>query len=339
MGSRPGQDAGKTMEERMPYRFGRRPLVAAALAAPFAARAQSDWPSRPVRIVISWPPGGGADIPMRLAAPAMQQVLGQPVVLENRAGASGSVGAGVVAQAAPDGYTTLADTAGGSVNHLLIPSLPYDFARQLTPISQMVRSPLVCVVKADHPSRDLPALIARLRAAPGQIPYASSGVGTATHLAPALLLRRAGVSANHVSYRGGAASIAGILAGDAEFVFSTLPSATPLIHEGRLRGLAVSIAQRLPNLPDIPTVQEQGYPDFDVADWLGFYAPAGTPAPIIAKLAAAAQAGMRDPNAVKRLGEIGMIPVGSSPAEFTAFFNDQRARMGAVILAEGIKVE
>ena len=324
----------------MPHWIGRRPLIAAALlAAPFVAKAQSDWPSRPVRIVISWPPGGGADIPMRLAAPAMQQVLGQPVVLENRAGASGSVGAGVVAQAAPDGYTTLADTAGGSVNHLLIPGLPYDFSKQLTPISQMVRSPLVCVVRADHPSRDLPALIERLRAAPGQIPYASSGVGTATHLAPALLLRRAGVSANHVSYRGGAASIAGILAGDAEFVFSTLPSATPLIQEGRLRGLAVSIAHRLPNLPDIPTVQEQGYPDFDVADWLGFYAPTGTPAPIIARLAEAAQAGMRDPNAVKRLGEIGMIPVGSSPAEFTTFWNDQRARMGTVILAEGIKVE
>ncbi|MFC7474572.1 Bug family tripartite tricarboxylate transporter substrate binding protein [Dankookia sp. GCM10030260] len=323
----------------MTPRFGRRPLVAAMLAVPLVARAQPDWPSRAVRIVISWPPGGGADIPMRLAAPAMQRVLGQPVVLENRAGASGSVGAGVVAQAAPDGYTTLADTAGGSVNHLLIPSLPYDFARQLTPISQMVRSPLLCVVRADHPSKDLPALLARLRAAPGQIPYASSGVGTATHLAPALLLRRAGVSANHVSYRGGAASIAGILAGDAEFVFSTLPSATPLVLEGRLRALAVSIATRLPNLPEVPTVQEQGFADFDVADWLGFYAPSGTPAPVIARLSEAAQAGMRDPVAVKRLGEIGMIPVGSGPAEFAAFFADQRARMGGLILAEGIKVE
>lgn len=323
----------------MARRIGRRPLLAAALAAPHLARAEAAWPSRPVRVVISWPPGGGADIPMRLAAPAMQQVLGQPLVLENRAGASGSVGAGVVAQAAPDGYTTLADTAGGAVNHLLIPGLPYDFAKALTPISQMVRSPLLCVVRADHPARDLQGLLARLRAAPGQVPYASSGVGTATHLAPALLLRRAGVTANHVPYRGGAASIAGILAGDAEFVFSTLPSATPLVLEGRLRGLAVSIATRLPVLPEVPTVGEQGFADFDVADWLGFYAPTGTPAPIIARLAEAAQAGMRDPVAVQRLGEIGMIPVGSSPAEFGAFWQDQRARMGALIQAEGIKVE
>ncbi|MCO6419781.1 twin-arginine translocation pathway signal protein, partial [Siccirubricoccus sp. KC 17139] len=282
---------------------------------------------------------GGADIPMRLAAPAMQQVLGQTLVLENRAGASGSVGAGVVAQAAPDGYTTLADTAGGSVNHLLIPGLPYDFAKQLTPVSQMVRSPLLCVVRADHPSKTLGELLGRMRAAPGQIPFGSSGVGTMTHLAPALLLRRAGVTANHVSYRGGAASIAGILAGDAEFVFSTLPQATPLVREGRLRGLAVSINERLPALPDVPTVQEQGFPDFDIADWLGFYTPTGTPAPVIARLAEAAQAGMRDPNAVKRLGELGMIPVGSTPEQFQAFYNEQRSTLGAIIQAEGIRVE
>jgi tripartite-type tricarboxylate transporter receptor subunit TctC len=324
--------------------IGRRGVLAATLALPAVAGAQTaapaaPWPTRPVRIVISWPPGGGADIPMRLAAPAMQQVLGQPVILENRAGASGSVGAGVVAQAAPDGYTTLADTAGGAVNHLLIPGLPYDFARQLTPISQMIRSPLLCVVRADHPSKTLPELLARMRAAPGQIPYASSGVGTATYLTPALLLHRAGVTANHVSYRGGAASVAGILAGDAEFVFSTLPQAAPLVQEGRLRGLAVSIAERLPNLPQVPTVQEQGFPDFDMADWMGFYAPMGTPAPIIARLAEAAQAGMRDPNAVKRLGEIGMIPVGSTPEQFQAFWTDQRNRMSAIIQAEGIKVE
>ena len=325
----------------MPHPIGRRPLLAAALALPAVARAQSAgaWPSRPVRIVISWPPGGGADIPMRLAAPAMQQVLGQPVVLENRAGASGSVGAGVVAQAAPDGYTALADTAAGAVNNLLIPGLPYDFATALVPVSLMVRSPLLCVVRADHPSKTLPELLARLRAAPGQIPYASSGTGTATHLAPALLLRQAGVTANHVSYRGGAASMAGILAGDAEFVFSTLPQATPLVKEGRLRGLAVSIADRLGSLPEVPTVAEQGFPGFDIADWLGFYVPTGTPAPIIARLAEAAAAGMRDPQAVKRLQEIGMIPVGNTPAEFQAFFNDQRTRMGALIKAEGIKVE
>ena len=322
----------------MPLRMSRRPLLAAALALPHLARAEA-WPSRPVRVVISWPPGGGADIPMRLAAPAMQQVLGQPVVLENRAGASGSVGAGVVAQAAPDGYTTLADTAAGAVNNLLIPGLPYDFAAALLPVSQMVKSPLICVVRPDHPAKDLQGLLARMRAAPGQIPYASSGTGTATQLAPAMLLRQAGVTANHVSYRGGAASVAGILAGDAEFVFSTLPQAAPLVLDGRLRGIAVSTRERLENLPAVPTVAEQGFPGFDVYDWLGFYAPRGTPEVAVNRLAEAAIAGMRDPVAVKRLGEIGMIPVGSRPDEFGAFFADQRQRMGDLIKAEGIRVE
>lgn len=318
----------------------RRAVLAGILAAPALVRAEDvGWPSRPIRLVISWPPGGGADIPVRLAAPSMQRVLGQPLVLENRAGASGSVGAGVVAQAAPDGYTALADTAAGAVNHLLIPGLPYDFATALTPVSQLVRSPLVCVVRADHPSATLAALLDRIRAAPGQIPYASSGTGTATHLAPALLLRRAGLSANHVSYRGGAASIAGILGGDAEFVFSTLPQATPLVKEGRLRALAVSPADRVASLPTVPTVAEQGFAGFDVFDWLGLYVPSGTPAPVIARWAEAAAAGMRDPVAVQRLGEIGMIPVGSSPAVFQAFFSDQRGRMGALIQAEGIRGE
>ncbi|SDB65658.1 Bug family tripartite tricarboxylate transporter substrate binding protein [Belnapia rosea] len=323
----------------MPHRIPRRPLLAAALALPHLAGAADAWPSRPVRIVISWPPGGGADIPMRLAAPAMQGVLGQPLVLENRAGASGSVGAGVVAQAAADGYTALADTAAGAVNNLLIPGLPYDFAAALTPVSQMVKSPLLCVVRTDHPAKDLQGLLARLRSAPGQIPYASSGVGTMTHMAPVMLLRQAGVVANHVSYRGGAASVAGILAGDAEFVFSTLPQAAPLVLEGRLRGLAVSTIDRLPNLPAVPTVAEQGFAGFDIYDWLGFYVPRGTPQLMIDRLAAAAAAGMRDPQAVKRLGEIGMVPVGSDPGEFQAFFTEQRNRMSELIRAENVRVE
>ena len=328
----------------MPVMPGRRALLAAPLALPalapfYPAWAQEAWPSRAVRIVISWPPGGGADIPVRLAAPAMQRVLGQPVVLENRAGASGSVGAGVVAQAAPDGYTALADTAAGAWNHLLIPGLPYDFATALTPVSLLARSPLLLVVRADSPAKTLDDLLARLRARPGQIAWGSSGTGTVTHLAPVLLLSLAKAQGNHVSYRGGAASIAGLLGGDVEFVFSTLPQSAPLVKEGRLRGLAVSTIQRLAALPEVPTVAEQGFPGFDLFDWLGFYVPTGTPAPVIARWQQAAAAGMRDETAVQRLGEIGMIPVGSSTAEFRAFWADQRERMGALIRAEGIKPE
>ncbi len=321
----------------------RRAAVAAAagLLPPAVARAQGGgaWPNRPVRVVVAWPPGGGADIPARLAAGPMQQVLGQPVVIENRAGASGSVAEGLVAQAPPDGHTVLADTAAVSINHLLIPGLPFDAATALVPVSLVALSPLMLVVRADHPARDLPGLFSRLRAAPGRVSFGHSGTGTLTQLAPVLLLGRAGVSAIHVAYRGGGPSIAGLLAGDVEFVLSTLPQATPLVREGQLRGLAVSLGQRLANLPDVPTVAEQGFPGFDLTDWMGFFVPAGTPPAVVARLGEAAGAAMRDGEAVRRLGQIGMLPRGSAPAEFAAFFADQRARFGALVREQGIRAE
>jgi tripartite-type tricarboxylate transporter receptor subunit TctC len=320
--------------------------AAAAAAAAFpgaTARAQgaapAPWPNRPVRVVVAWPPGGGADTPIRLASPVMQQGIGQPIVIENRAGASGSVGAGVVAQAAPDGYTVLADTAAISINHLLIPGLPYDAATALTPVSLIAISPLLLVVRADHPSRTLAELIARMRAAPGRIAWGHSGTGTVTHLAPTQLLALAKVSGNGAAYRGGAASIAGLLAGDVEFVFSTLPQSAPQVVEGRLRALAVSIPDRLANLPEVPTVAEQGFPGYDMPDWLGMFVPAGTPAPIVARLAEAAGTAMRDPDVVRRMGQIGMLPRGGTPAEFAAFFAEQRAKLGAVIRENNIRAE
>lgn len=320
-------------------------ITAAAVAAflpPAAALGQGGggaWPNRPVRVVVAWPPGGGADIPARLAAVPMQQSLGQTVVVENRAGASGSVAEGLVAQAAPDGYTVLADTAAISVNHLLVPGLPFDAATAFVPVSLVALSPMLLVVRADHPARDLAALIARVRAAPGRIPWGHSGTGTLTQLAPVQLLASAGVTANHVAYRGGAASVAALLAGDAEFVFSTLPAAAPLVREGRLRALATSLGERLPSQPDVPTVAEQGFPGFDLTDWMGFFVPAGTPPAIVARLGEGAGAAMRDPGVISRLGTIGMLPRGSTPAEFAAFFADQRARLGALVREHGIRAE
>jgi tripartite-type tricarboxylate transporter receptor subunit TctC len=325
----------------------RRLAAAAALGVAMAvgvaparqAPAQQRLPDGPVTIVVPYTPGTGPDILARLVSPVLQQRLGQPVVVENRAGASGSVAEGVVSQAPPDGYTVLADTAAISVNHLLIPGLPFDPGKTLAPVSLAALSPLMLVVRADHPARDLSALIARMKAAPGRVSFGHSGIGTLTHFAPVELLSRAGVSANHVAYRGGGPSAAGLLAGDVEFVFSTLPQATPLTREGQLRGLAVSLGERLPSLRDVPTVAEQGFPGFDLTDWMGFFVPAATPQAIVARLGEAVAGAMRDEEVMRRLGQIGMLPRGTTPAEFAAFFADQRAKFGGLIREHNIKAE
>ena len=201
----------------------RRGAITAAVGAAFlpsaAAQGQGGaWPNRPVRIVVAWPPGGGADIPARLAAGPMQQILGQTMVIENRAGASGSVATGMDAQSPPDGYPALAGTAAISVNHLLLPGWPYDAATALVPVSLVALSPLMLVVRADHPARSLQDLIARMRAAPGRVAYGHSGTGTVTQLAPVRMLASARVEGNGAAYRGGGPSGAGLMAGDVEFV-------------------------------------------------------------------------------------------------------------------------
>jgi tripartite-type tricarboxylate transporter receptor subunit TctC len=309
----------------------RRALLATGLALPHLALAETRWPERPIRLVVSWPPGGGADTPARLVAPHMQKVLGQGIVIENRGGASGAIGAGAVAQAAPDGYTFLADTSGIVTNSLTVPNLGYDAEKALTPVGKLVDSPLILVVRPEEPARNLPQLIERMRAAGGKLTFASSGSGGGTYLAVILLLQRAGVQATHVAYRGGAQSIMGLLGGDAVFSFSTLPQATPLVMEGRLRALAVSTANRLANLPEVPTVAEQGFPGYAYAEFLGFHAPAGTPEEPIHRFWEAAAEALQQPEVQARLGQIGMLPAPLGPEEFRRFLDDYRATVRARI--------
>jgi tripartite-type tricarboxylate transporter receptor subunit TctC len=294
----------------MPVSLTRRAaLAAAAFAAPSLARAQGAWPSRPIRMVVAWPPGGGADVPARLVAGPMQRILGQPVVVENRGGASGSIGAGVVAQAAPDGYTVLADTSPIISNSLLMHNLGYDSATAFAPVTQVVLSPLMLVVRPDYPARNLAELIERARETPGGMIYASSGTA------------------------------AGILGGDAVFTFSTLPQATPLVRDGRLRALAVATAERLEALPEVPTVAEQGFPGFSLSEFLAFWVPAGTPPEAISRLQTASTEALREPEVRQRLAQIGMIPVGSSTADFAAFVAEQRKSLAELIAAENIRLE
>ncbi|MBL6456535.1 tripartite tricarboxylate transporter substrate binding protein [Belnapia sp. T6] len=320
----------------MPAPIPRRGLLASLLATP--ALAQPAWPQRPIRVVVAWPAGGSVDAPMRLLAGPMQAVLGQPVVIENRAGAAGSIGAAAVAQAAPDGHTLLADASTQAVNPALMHGLPFDYATAFAPVTQLTRGPGLLVVRADGPA-SLEALLARLRGAGPPAPYASSGTGTGSHFAAVTLLRQAGVAAVHVPYRGSPAQVQAVLTGEVLFSFVSIPAAAGLVQDGRLRPLAVSGPRRLAGFPAVPTVAEQGFPGFAPTEWQAIFVPAGTPEPVIARLAEAAHTGLRDPAVQERLTGLGLEVVGEGPAALAAFLAEQRVKLAALIAAEGIRID
>ncbi|MFN3447722.1 MAG: Bug family tripartite tricarboxylate transporter substrate binding protein [Roseococcus sp.] len=317
----------------------RRALLAApfaALAAPALAQGWS--PSRPVRVIVAWPAGGSADASIRLVAPHMQQVLGQPVVIENRGGASGSIGAGVAAQAAADGHTLLFDAAGQVSNPLLMRGLAFDYATAFTPVTLFALLPNVLVVRADAPVRSVADLVAYLRANPGT-PYASTGIGLMSHLAAVMFTQQERLEATHVPYRASAQSIPALLAGETFFTFNTTPLVVPLIRDNRLRALAVATPARIPALPDVPTMAELGYGGFSLNEWLGMFAPAGTPPAAIARHVEACHAGLADPTVRERHAALGMEIMASGTERFAAFLAEQRAQIGALIRDNNIRLE
>ena len=266
-------------------------------------------------------------------------MLGGLVTPENRSGASGAVGAGFVAQAAPDGGTILLDSGGQSVNPFLMRGLGFDYVRDLAPVTLLATLPLILITRADDGVADLPGLLARLRAQPEQARYGSVGVGSRTHLAAASLLRRAGIKGEHIPYRGGADQMAGLLRGDVPFGFTSLALATPLIRDGKARAIGLSAPQRSPAFPALPTISEQGFAGFQMGDWLGLLAPAATPAPVIARLAAAAKDAVEQQALKPRLEALGLTPAAEGPATFARFLAAERAEMQALILAEGIRLD
>lgn len=313
----------------------RRELLSACLlaAAPWGALAQGGYPSRPVRLVVPFSPGGPTDIMGRTAAKLMGERLGQPFVVENKAGAGGNIGTDAVAKAAPDGHT-LALTAISSlaIAPHLYARLPFNVQRDLKPVSLVGTTPCAIVVNPQAPFDSLKALVAFAKARPGQLGYGTSGVGTANHLAAELLQSAAGIELTHVPYKGSGPILQDLLAGTLMMSMeSSLTTTLPHIRAGKLKALAVTSAQRSAALPDVPTVAESGYPDFAVEAWFGLVAPAATPDAVVRQLAAAWRESAATPQARQAFDAIAANLRHSSPEEFGAFIQTESQRWGALI--------
>lgn len=313
-------------------RLNRRALLAAPLllAWPRPARAQA-WPIKPIRVIVPFAAGGAADSSARTIFPRLGERLGTTFVVENRTGASGSIGGAAVAQSAADGHTLLYDASSHIVNPSLLRNLPFDYATAFTPISLVASFPQAISVKSDFPARTIGELLEAARRRPGEISIGTQGNATAGHLALAQLQRSAGVKFTHVSYRGGAAAARDLAGGTLDGTLITVLSTRPVVEAGRSRMLALTIPQRLPAFPDVPTLAESGYPGFNVSEWVGLFAPAGTPAAIVERLHGELAKVLVEEPIRARLDQLGAVPVGSAPSDFASFVKEGREAMAVLV--------
>ncbi|MXP63540.1 tripartite tricarboxylate transporter substrate binding protein [Roseomonas sp. M0104] len=311
---------------------------AAGLARP--ARAEGGWPERTVVLVVPYAPGGSNDVVARLLAPKLQALLGQTIVVENRAGAGGAIGTAQVARSAPDGYTLLVSSASNHVmNPLVVPDQGYDVRQAFDGISMLVDVPLALTVANKLGVHDVPGLLALLKREPGKHSFASSGVGGSQHLAGELFRLRADVDIVHVPYRGGGPALNDLVAGQVSMGFLNLPTALPQAEAGKVTILAVAGEKRSALKPDLPTVAEAGVPGFAVRSWTALFAPHGTPPAVVQKLNAALREAMADPGLQARLRELGVEPDLSEPKALDAFVRDEFALWGPVIKAAHVTAQ
>ncbi len=303
-----------------------------------AALAQS-YPSRPIKLVVGFTPGGGVDINGRLLARKLSELLGQQVVVENRPGAGTNIANELVAKAAPDGYTLLINTAAVAINMSLYKKLPFDTLRDFAPVSVFSESQNFLVVNAQAPFRSAGDVVAAARARPGALNYASAGSGTTQHLAAELFKLRTGTDIVHVPYKGSAPSLTALIAGDVDMVFINVPAILQYVKSGRLRALAAAGASRSDMLPEVPTLKEAGIEGVEVVVWYGVLAPAGTPREIVGVLANAIAKAAHAPDVKQRLLEQGSEPVGNTPEQFGALLRDEVAKWGEVVKAAGMRAE
>jgi tripartite-type tricarboxylate transporter receptor subunit TctC len=318
----------------------RRAVLAAAATLPagLALAQTTPWaPARQVRIICPFPPGGAADLLSRALAEELGGVLGQSVVVENRAGAGGSIGTEAAIRAPADGHTLIMGSTGPNAMNPALFNLPFDPARDLAPVSMVATVASILVVHPSVPAATLPELLALLRARPGQLSYASAGNGSSIHLFMELLKSLAGVDIQHIPYRGGGPAMVDVIAGRVAMMFDTIPTAMPHVRDGRIRVLAVSSAARHPTLPEVPTVAESGVPGFEAVGFYGLLAPLATPEPAIARYTNEVAGVLSRPAFRARLQAIGVDPAPGSPAEFAAFVERDRARWTQLVRSVGIR--
>ena len=310
-------------------------LLLSALTPPALAQ---PYPSKPIRFIVPYGPGGPGDTIGRMIGKKLTESLGQPVVVDNRSGATTIIGTEIASRSPADGYTLLLISTTHAVNPSLFPKLPYDPIRDFAPVTMLTSTPFMLVVHPSVPAKTVPELVALARSKPGQLNYGSSGNGSSIHLTTELLKAAAKIEMTHVPYKGSGPAFIDLIGGQINLLFSSTVSSLPHVKTGKVRGLAITSLKRAAALPAVPTVAEH-YPGFESSSWFGLLVPAKTPKPVIDRLLAETRAALQSPDVNQNLVSQGAEPGGNSPAEFTAYFRSEIKKWGAVVKASGVKLE
>jgi tripartite-type tricarboxylate transporter receptor subunit TctC len=316
-----------------------RRLLPLVFLLPFAAAAQT-YPSKPVRLIVPFAPGGATDVIARLAGQKLSEQLGQPFLVDNRPGANGNIGTEVAVKSPADGYTLVMSYDGTmAINPSVYRKMPFDPVKDLAPVGSVAQLPLLMVVHPSVPAKTLAEFVALAKSRPGAVNYSSAGYGSAGHLAAELFRGRAGIDIVHVNYKGGGQAVQDLLSGQIQMLMTGLTTADGHLKAGKLRAIAFTSGKRMPGLPDTPTFEEGGYPGLVVMSWYGILAPAGTPADIVRRLNAELNKAIQAPEVVARLTSLGTEPTGGTPEQFGATIKSDIARWAKVVEAAGIKID
>jgi tripartite-type tricarboxylate transporter receptor subunit TctC len=313
------------------------PLAAFAFAA--TAIAHAAYPDKPLTMIVPFPPGGPTDLVARVIGKAMGDSMGQPIVIENRGGANGNIGASMAAKAAPDGYTMIYNTSAVALSPSLYKNLAYDVTKDLSPVALAAVVPLALVVHPSVPANNVKEFIAHVKANPGKLSYGSAGAGNVTHLGAFQFLQANNLEAVHIPYKGSAPADMDLVGGQIQFMTDTVNSVAAFVKDKRMKMLAVTTPKRISLFPEVPTLAESGMPGFEVGAWQGLMVPAGTPKPVIDKLNAELRKALANPEVRAKLAQQGAEPLGSSPEEYGAYIRKEIDRWGAVVKQSGVKAE